>query len=372
MPRLSTYILKQLIGPVAMFAFLMTCVIWLTQALRLLDLIINRGQSVTTFAYLTLLIVPSLLVIILPLAFFFGTLYALNRLSADSELVVMSSAGFSRAQLALPTLTAALIVMAVTYACGLYLMPAGQQAMNAKVVDIKTNIGAALFNEGTFNTPAKGLTVFIRSIDNDGTFHGALVHDNRNRKAPITYFAESGRIVQTPAGARLVLSDGTIELSAKHGARLQVAKFARYPFNLEQFASTAAQTRRPTNELFLDELLNPDPKLSRSIRNAYLAEAHNRITQPLYCIAFALIALAAVTRGRRSRGANLLRLTVACLVATGLRIAGYGVQGLAIATPVMSALFYLLPLVGAVGAALVLRGNHPKPEAGSAATEVAA
>lgn len=371
MRRLSTYILKQLIGPVAMFAFLMTCVIWLTQALRLLDLIINRGQSATTFAYLTLLVVPSLLVIILPLAFFFGTLYALNRLSTDSELVVMSSAGFSRMQLAVPTLLAAMIVMALTYACGLYLMPAGQQAMNAKVVDIRANIGAALLNEGTFNTPAKGLTVFIRSIDNDGTFHGALVHDNRNPKAPVTYFAESGRIVQTPAGARLVLVDGTIELSAKRGARLQVAKFARYPFNLDQFANTTAQPKRPTNELFLDELLNPDPKLSPKIRNAYLAEAHNRITQPLYCVAFALIALAAVTRGRRSRGANLLRLTLACLVATGLRIAGYGVQGLAISMPVMSVLFYLLPLIGAVGAIWLLLGNHPKPGAGLSAAEVA-
>ena len=130
MSRLSFYVLKQLLGPVTLFAFLMTCVIWLTQSLRLLDLIINRGQSATTFAYLTLLILPSLLVIILPLAYFFGTLYALSRLNTDSELVVMSSAGFSRLQVAVPTLVAAVVVMALTYLCGLYLMPAGQRAMN--------------------------------------------------------------------------------------------------------------------------------------------------------------------------------------------------------------------------------------------------
>jgi lipopolysaccharide export system permease protein len=119
MSRLSLYILRQLLGPTALFAFLMTCVIWLTQSLRLLDLVINRGQSAATFAYLTLLILPSLLLIILPLAFFFGSLYALSRLHSDSELVVMSAAGFSRAQLAVPVLTAAGIVMAFTYACGL-------------------------------------------------------------------------------------------------------------------------------------------------------------------------------------------------------------------------------------------------------------
>ncbi len=372
MPRLSTYILKQLIGPVAMFAFLMTCVIWLTQALGLLDLIINRGQSATTFVYLTILIIPTLLVIILPLALFFGSLYALNRLSSDSELVVMASAGFSRAQLAVPTIAAAVIVMALTYACGFYFMPAGQLAFNAKVVEIKANVGAALLSEGTFNTNIKGLTVFIRSIDNDGVIHGALVHDNRNEKAPVTYLAESGRLVQTPAGARLVLVDGTVEQSTKRGARLSVLKFARYPFNLEQFANKTQISERNTNPRFMDELLNPPANLDRKTRNAYLAEAHNRISMPLYCLAFALIALAAVTRGRRGRGANLLRLTLACFAATGLRIAGYGVLGLAEATPALSVLFYLLPLAGIVGAAVLLAGNHPKPGPGLAPAEVTA
>jgi len=360
MPRLSFYVLKQSLGPVALFAFLMTCVIWLTQSLHILDLVINRGQSIATFAYLTMLILPSLLVIILPLAYFFGTIYALSRLNTESELVVMASAGFSRAQLAVPVLVAAVIVMAFTYVCGLYLMPAGQQAMNAKVFEIRANVGAALYDEGTFNTPAKGLTVFIRSIDPDGTFHGALVHDNRNPKAPITYLAESGQIVQTPAGARLIMRDGTIEQSTKRGARLYVSRFQRDVFDLDQFTNHTQPSERATNERYLDELLNPDPHLSQRIKNAYFAEANNRISQPLYCIAFALIALAAVVRGRRGRGAHLLRMTVAWFAAIGLRIAGYGVQGLATGKPVFCILFYVIPLAGALAAILFLSGNHPK------------
>jgi lipopolysaccharide export system permease protein len=360
MPRLSFYVLKQLIGPVALFAFLLTCVIWLTQSLHFLDLIINRGQSAATFAYLTILILPRLLVIILPLAFFFGSLYALSRLSSDSELVVMSSAGFSQTQLTAPVLIAATLVMALTYLCSLYLMPAGQRAMNQKVVDIRANIGAALLNEGTFNTPAKGLTVFIREIDFDGGIHGALVHDNRNAKAPITYLAQSGRIVQTPAGARLIMVDGTIEQSAKGGARLSVLKFERYVFDLDQFSSPTPVSERATNERYIGELLHPDPKLKPRVKNAFFAEANNRIAQPLYCLAFALIALAAVVRGKRGRGAHLLRQTIACVAATGLSIAGYGVQGAATGNPILCLLFYLIPLAGILGAIWVLSGSLPK------------
>ena len=115
----------------------------------------------------------------------------------------MSSAGYSRAQLAVPVLAAAAIVMAITYACGLYLMPAGQRAMKDKVLDIRADIGAALLNEGEFNTPAQGLTVFIRELNSDGQIRGMLVHDSRNKNHPITYLAESGQLAQTPAGARL-------------------------------------------------------------------------------------------------------------------------------------------------------------------------
>lgn len=360
MPRLSFYVLKQLIGPVALFAFLMTCVVWLTQSLRLLDLVINRGQSAPTFVYLTMLILPSLLVIILPIAFFGGTLYALSRLNSDSELVVMSSAGYSRAQLAVPVFIAAALVMALTYLCGLYLMPAGQRAMKDKVVDIRADIGAALLNEGTFNTPSKGLTVFIREIDADGNIHGVLVHDNRNPRHPITYLAESGQMAQTPAGARLIMADGTLEESSAGGAHLSVLKFDRYVFDLDQFSSPTRVTDRATSERYLGELLWPDPSLKPNIRNAYIAEAHNRLSQPLYCIDFALIALAAVTRGRRARGAHALRLTLAVLAGAGLRIAGYGVAGLAASSPVLGVLFYLIPLLGALGAIAALVGSFPR------------
>ncbi len=350
MSRLSFYVLKQLIGPTALFAFLLTAVVWLTQSLRLLDLVINRGQSAPTFLYLTLLILPSLLVIILPIAYFAGTLYGLSRLSTDSELVVMGAAGYSRSQLSLPVFAAATVVMALTYLCALYLMPAGQRAMADKVVDIRADIGAALLNEGEFNTPAKGLTVFIRAIDTDGQIHGVLVHDGRNPQKPITYLAERGVLAQTQAGARLIMFDGTVEESSRAGSRLSVLRFTSYVFNLDQFSSPRAAPLRATSERYLNELLWPPEaaKLSAKLRNSYLAEAHNRITAPLYCLAFALVALAAIVRGRRARGAQVLRLVAATVGVTALRVAGYGLQGLASTRPALDILFYVIPVLGAL------------------------
>lgn len=359
LPRLSIYVLGQLIGPTALFTFLLTAVIWLSQALRLLDLVINRGQSAPTFVYLTLLVLPSLLVIILPLAFFLATLFALNKLNTDSELVVMSAAGFSRLQIAVPVFISAAIVMALTYLCSLYLMPAGQRALNDKVVDIRADIGTALLNEGEFNTPAQGLTVFIRALNSDGSIHGVLVHDSRDPKHTVTYLAEGGQLAQTSGGARLIMVDGTVEASSDNGGKLSVLKFKRYVFDLDQFASPAHAGERATSERYLNELFWPSAGLPAKIRNAYIAEGHNRLAQPLYCIVFALIALAAILRGRRARGANAMRLAIAVGAAVAIRIAGYGVQGMAIRDPAFSVLFYLIPLIGAALALASLAGIDP-------------
>jgi lipopolysaccharide export system permease protein len=361
MPRLSFYILRQLAGPTALFAFLMTCVIWLTQSLHLLDLVINRGQSALTFFYLTLLLLPTLLVVLLPIAFFAGALYGLSRLNADSEMVVMWAAGYTRAQLALPVFVLAAFVMAFTYLCGLYLMPLGQRLMKDKVVDIRADIGASVLNPGEFNTPAHGLTVFIRELTSDGGVKGVLVHDNRNTKRPVTYLAQSGQLAQTPQGARLIMLDGTVEQSGSSGAQLSMLKFQRYVFDLDQFAGPVRATVRAASERYLTELMWPDnaASLSQRVRNVYMAEAHNRLAAPLYCLTFALIALAAATRGSRVRGAAALRLTLAAFAAAALRIAGYGVQGPAVNHPWFAVMLYLIPLLGAGAALAILLGFDP-------------
>jgi lipopolysaccharide export system permease protein len=358
LPRLSLYVLGQLLSPIAVLTLLMTSVIWLVTILPLLDLVINRGQSALTFLFLILLVLPTPLVIIMPIAFFFAALFTLHRLQGDSELVVMASAGYSLRQLAVPVLIAAAIVMALTYACLLYLRPAGERALRDKLLDIRADMAGALLNEGDFNTPSKGLTVFIRRIGASGEIGGILVHDNRDRARPVTYIADKGTLAQTPAGSRLIMLDGTIETGAQAGKQLQVLHFQSYTVNLDQFSGPARFTLRKINERYLSELLWPPEQqgVTQKIRDQFFAEAHNRLSQPLYCIAFALIALAAVMRGRRQRGSVAMRLTIASVAAGGLRIAGYGIMGLAQRNPPLVAAFYLLPLLGAAGAVAVLTG----------------
>jgi lipopolysaccharide export system permease protein len=364
MRRLTLYILRQIIGPFALFTLLLTLVVWLTQSLRLLDLVINRGQSAPIFAYLTLLMLPSLLTVIVPVAFFGAALYALHKLNNDSEMVVMWSAGVSRLQLAIPVVIAATVAMSITYACGLWLMPAGQRAMRDKVFDIRADIGAAILREGAFTQPTNGLTVFIRELRPAGEIRGILVHDNRNPKRPISYVAEAGMLAQTPEGARLIMINGNVQQSDQAGARLSVLRFDRYVFDLDQFAGPQRATERETSERYLSELFFPEVTgAGREVRQAvYRAEGHNRLSSPLYCLAFALIALAATASGQMARGSYAMRLTAAAVGGAILRMLGYGAQGAAARNPSLSFLLYLLPLSGIAVASAILAQLPLVPE----------
>jgi lipopolysaccharide export system permease protein len=222
----------------------------------------------------------------------------------------------------------------------------------------------------------------MRELSPDGHIHGILVHDDRNEQQPTTYIAQSGLLVQTAAGGRLVMMDGTIEQDpAANPGQLSVLKFQRYVFDLDQFAGPQQNAELEASDRYVNELFWPVLKITaknaakaRNTVAIYAAEGHNRIAAPLYCLTFALIALAGVTSGRRQRGAYALRLTAACLIAGVLRIVGYGAQSMVARHPVFWPVIYLIPLVGA-GLALLefdgarlsgllerWRGPAPMPE----------
>ena len=85
----TRYLLSQLTLPVLIATLAFSGAVWLSQSLRFVDLIVNKGLPVTTFLYLTLLLFPSLLTVILPVALFSAVLFVYHRLLLESEVTAM-------------------------------------------------------------------------------------------------------------------------------------------------------------------------------------------------------------------------------------------------------------------------------------------
>ncbi len=371
MRSLTRYLLRQVLGPLAFVTLTLTGVIWLTQSLRHVERMITQGWPVDLFLYVTMLLMPSLLAVVLPVALFCATLWAYQRLTTDSELVVFSAVGFSRAALVGPAMAVAVAVTLVLYGLTLYLMPLGARTLRATQAEFSSHFASFLIREGVFNTPLPGITVYVRERAPNGELLGILVHDNRNSARPITMMAERGALIRGADTPRFTMVNGNRQQVDADRGSLSLLYFDSYTLEPSQNAADGAATWREPHERYLSELLSPDMTSvdDRNNRNQLVAEGHRRLSTPLMAPALTLMALAVVLAGPFNRRGTNRRLMAGAGIAVAMQIAAFAAAHGASKTPALIALFYLNPLIFAAGSIAVLaRGQRPTPIAAAAGT----
>ena len=346
MRGITRYILRQLLVATAFVTITLSCVIWLTQSLRFIELIINHGLSLATFLYLATLLLPTFLAVILPIAAFSAVVFTYNKLTMDRELVVLRAAGVSQVALAAPALTLGIIVTLACYSLNLYFLPASYRQFKETEFSIRTDYTAILLREGTFNNLADGLTVYVRERQGNGELLGILVHDSREPERPVTMMAERGALVMTDEGPRVVMVNGNRQQVEADNGRLSLLYFDRYSFDLGEFKESIETRWHEPRERFLDELLHPGTGPNdRYYANELKAEGHQRIVSPLFALGFVLIALAMLLRGDFDRRGQALRILMAIGFVVVVQTAGLGFHNLAAKAPGAVPLMYLNAVV---------------------------
>jgi lipopolysaccharide export system permease protein len=337
MRQYMRYIIRQLAWSTLAIALSLTSIVWLSQALRFIDYIVNRGVSILMFLHLTLLMVPSLFMIVLPFALLCATLYTYNRLTQDSELVVLQSAGLSRFQVAKPALTMAVYVTLISYAITLYILPLTYSQFKDMQVFLRDNFASLLLQEEVFNSPVDGLTVYIKERDNNGNLRGIIVHDSRDPAHPLTMMAELGKLVQTPQGPRFLLVNGNRqEMSNGH---LNLLQFKSYAVDIGFYTSKRRMGARQPEELFPAQLFSyqGDPQMVNEMR----AEGHKRLAWPLYDLALVMLAIGILISGEFNRRSQWRRITLAAGAGSVALLVGFGLTNVAARYPMLIALIYL-------------------------------
>jgi lipopolysaccharide export system permease protein len=357
MRSITRYIFNQLWLATVFVTLGLTFAVWLTQSLRFFGYIVNRGLPATTFFAFVGLLLPSFLGIVLPIATFCAVLFVYNKLTLDSEMVVLRAAGLSHAQLARPAILLGLATMLIVYAISLYFQPVSYRAFKDLQFRIRNDYSSVLLQEGVFNELGDGITVYVRERTADGELRGILVHDSRKADRPVTMMAERGALVEAETGPRVVMVNGNRQEIDRERGQLSLLYFDRYTVEVATFADTPALRWREPKERFLTDLLSPGTTGNDlRARGELIAEGHQRLVAPLYTLTFVLVGLAALLSGEFNRRGQIYRILAAVLCTAILEGLGLALHDLAGRSLRAIPLMYLAAVLPAcAGVFLLLR-----------------
>jgi len=325
------YLLKNLLWATIFTGLSLAAVIMLTQSLRFLELIINSGASSFSFFVLTFLAMPRFFEIIMPIALMIGVVFIYNRMSSDSEIVIMKSSGFSPLRLSRPALILAGILTVFVFLTAAWVAPVALAKMQTMRVTIKAQYSSMLLREGIFNQVGKDLTVYIHERGKDGELRGLLIHDTRaNENIPVTILAKRGLIVSDRNGQQVVVYDGSRqELNHETGA-LGRLDFERYSLDLPEAGPVRQRWKEPDERTLL-ELLSPDAETRASEKQMreFKVEIHRRIISPFLTITFTVMALCCLLLGgsdRRGLVWKIVAASASVITLQGLYLVSYNLS----------------------------------------------
>jgi lipopolysaccharide export system permease protein len=344
----------------------LTVVIWFTQAMRDFDLITSQRQTLFVFVGITGLIIPLLVMMLAPIALVMAAAHTLNKLSSDSEIIVMNAAGVSPWRLLRPFIAAAIVVSLLVAFIAAYVSPRALRELRDWSAQVRADILTNIVQPGRFTTVGGNLTFHIADRRSNGLLVGIFVDDRRDPNEHASYLAEQGEIVKNDNGSFLVLENGSIQRFEAGQRDPRIVTFDRYAFDLSQFTGSPQNVVYTVREQYIWDLLWPrsDDALYASQPDQFRSELYDRLATPLYPLAFVILAYAFLGPPQTTRQSRTLALLGMIGMVALLRLTGFISVIVGVRVPSILAVQYVA-LLGAIAGGLwqIRRGRAVEPAA---------
>jgi lipopolysaccharide export system permease protein len=321
MGLLGRYVFRTTLTAFVISVVTLTVLVWFTQVIREFDIVTNQRQSVLTFLSITSLFIPMLVMMIASIAFVISAAHVLNKLSSDSEIIVMNAAGLSPWHALKPLLAAAFVVSVLVAILAVYLSPLCLRELRNRLTEVRTDILTHIAQPGRFTSIGGNLTFHIAGRQPDGVLLGIFIDDRRDPKEHTTILAQSGEVIKKANSAFLLLEGGSVQTIESGQTDPRIVTFQRYAFDLSNFGGGPQNINYSAHEKPFWDVLNPpaDPQQ----QGEYRAELHDRLAAPLYPLVFAVLAymfLGPPQTTRQSRALAVVGMTAAITI---VRLAGF-------------------------------------------------
>jgi lipopolysaccharide export system permease protein len=298
--RLHRYILRELMLNFVVCVTSLLALILISRGLQMRSLFLGLDFALSDISLILMFLIPTFLVLILPISCMISVFLTFLRMSTDRELIAVKSGGIGIYSLLPAPVVFSCICMCISLFISLHAISWGMSNFRYTVLEIAGSRAKVVVQPGVFNKDIFGLTLFARQVDPvDGRLRNVIFEDRRQEENnSLTVLAAEGDITTDTARGDVVfnLRDGRI-YRMDADSNISIMEFAEYTVRLSLrtlFSGVDILGEVTPNEMSWEGLLGmrergdaPDARFRRRVE----VELHKRLSLPAACLVLGMFAL---------------------------------------------------------------------------------
>ena len=365
MKRFDAYILYRLVSIFCFFSLILTFIYWSNRSVRTLDLLLGDGKTIGIFINLTLLSLPNIILAILPVSGLISAIYLINRLNADSELIILKSAGISNIELSKPFLKLGLIVSLLVGLLSHQIVPTIKNSAKSMQNSVSNEMNAMLLRSGEFFNPAENITIYIGRIKNNKELSDFFLEDSRNTKKLKTYISKTAYLSGDKNNPQIVLKDGSAQTYLTEEKSLDSLYFKDFLYDFKFLYDEKIIKQKDTlKETRTTQLIGSLIKVDKGVRlnrQSIKTEIHRRTSETLLPTVIILLGFSYLIVAKFTRHQTWLPTSIAIILTVFLQILANYFEDLSRSQLIGVWGYYIAPILGGLLLlALLLVEINPK------------
>jgi lipopolysaccharide export system permease protein len=309
--KLGYYFILEFLKNYFSILFAFGLIIWITQAVRLLDLISEDGNSISTYFLYILSTLPKIVSRIFIIIFFISLIITISRFESHNELKAIWFSGLDKKKFINYLVKYSILLAFLIILIRLFVVPYFSNYSRYLLLNSDVGSIAPLIKQNNFNNPLKELTVYVGKKNQINEIEEIILFENNEEKTK-TIVAKTGVIINENNKNLLVLVDGSIQEKNKNG-KISILDFDKITLDLKQYNKKAGDHYK-FHEMFTFELIQKlkDENIAevKIHKQNIINELSYRIIIPLFIPSLVVLGFCLIAVNRELINGNLLKITV--------------------------------------------------------------
>jgi len=281
--KLKIYFIKDFLKSYLFVLLSLSMLIWITQSARFLYLVTDTGLSPLTYGKYIIYLIPKIISQVTLISFLISIFLIIIKFKNNKEIEIYWLAGVSKKDIAKLLVKVSFVPTFFALFFYIYLAPFSSMKSRQILSNSEFSLVNTLVKKNNFNSPLKGLTIFVKENDNRGNLEKVFIFENNK-----SIISKKGRVVSVDNKNFIELSDGYIhEKNIRNN--IDVVKFETTMFDFTKYQTNIIKTLKIQEKSFFK--IRGDYISTRDLieKKNLLSEIHKRIFKPLFIPIIAIL-----------------------------------------------------------------------------------